>query len=157
MDNHPIGQPGSASQPGTGLDQAGRRRIVTVVSTTILFVVILFIAAGRVDWLWGWVHLLLTLTVMLGNSFYILRTNPQAINERGRKPSEQKGWDKIIMAFYTPIVLIFPILIGLDVRFEFSKMQVWLHVLGAVGFVLGNQLVYWAMANNKFLSMYVAV
>lgn len=141
----------------TRLDVFGRKRLVQVIATLILAAAVIFIAAGKLNFLWGWVYLAIGGVSIILGGVYVLRLNPQAINERGRPAEAQKGWDKVIMAAYLPLFIGVYIVAGLDARFDWSAVPVWLHSLGAVLTLAGSALTYAAMAHNKFLSMYVQV
>ena len=145
------------SSPGSGLDAYGRRRIRQVLLMLGIYTVLIFISAGGLDFIWGWVYFgLAGLSLLLG-ALYVLRHNPQAINERGRPAEGQKRWDKIIIAIYAPLAISVYIISGLDYRFGWSTLPFWVHLLGVALTLVGSILTYAAMAHNPFLSMYVQV
>jgi hypothetical protein len=113
-----------------GLDAYGRRRIVQVVATLFISIGLIFLIAGRLDFVWGWVYLAVALACLAVGAAYVLRHNPQAINERGRPAEGQKSWDKIIIAIYLPLYIGVYLVCGLDARFGWSQMPLWLHLLG---------------------------
>jgi protein-S-isoprenylcysteine O-methyltransferase Ste14 len=106
---------------------------------------------------WAWVYLGVALASLILGGFYVLKVNPQAINERGRPPECQKSWDKVVIAINTVLTLGVYIVSGLDARFGWSAVPLWLHLLGILFMAAGGALTYAAMAHNKFLSMYVQV
>ncbi len=123
-----------------------------------LIAVVLFLAAGRLNWLWAWVFLGIYLVSVLINSVFMLRTNPGTIAERGRT-KEMKGWDKVVSGLWGLAQwLLLPLIAGLDVRFvwtrEFSTL--W-HVVGGVVFAAGLGLFGWAMITNAYFSTVVRV
>lgn len=145
------------SQFPARLDAYGRRRIIQVLSTLVLAVVIIFTAAGRLAFLWGWVYLGISIVSLIFGAAYVLRHNPQAINERGRPATTQKGWDKLLMRVYLFAFFSVYVVSGLDVRFGWSDVPFWLHLVGVIFTLAGAALTYGAMAHNKFLYMYVQV
>jgi protein-S-isoprenylcysteine O-methyltransferase Ste14 len=153
----------SPTQPAApGLDAYGRKRIIQVLATLIIAVSVIFICAGNLWFLWGWVYLGVALISLAFGAAYVLKHNPQAINERGRPAEGQKGWDKILMLIYLPLYIGVYVLAGLDARFDWSEnnlssVPLWLHLLGVLFTFVGSALTYAAMAHNKFLSMYVQV
>jgi protein-S-isoprenylcysteine O-methyltransferase Ste14 len=144
-------------QSPSHLDAYGRKRILQVLLTLAIAVILVFLAAGRLTFLWGWVYLGVAVVSLIFGAAYVLNYNPQAINERGRPAEGQKRWDKVIMAVYAPLFISVYILSGLDARFGWSVVPLWLHLLGAVFSLAGSALTYAAMAHNKFLSMVVQV
>jgi protein-S-isoprenylcysteine O-methyltransferase Ste14 len=145
------------SVPVSGLNAYGRRRILQVIITLAIAVAIYLAAAGRLDAIWIWVYAGIGLLGILFGGLYVMRRNPEAINERGRPPEKQPGWDRLIILVYSIMYVGVYILGGLDARFGWSNMAPWLHILGGLGVVGGGALTYMAMAYNKFLSMYVQV
>lgn len=148
----------STAQPLTaGLDRYGRRRIIQVLLTLAIAVSLVFAAAGRISYLWAWIYLGIGVLSLACGALYVLRHNPQAINERGRPAEGQKSWDKALMAVYVPLFVSVYLVSGLDARFGWSAVPAWLHVIGGALTLAGSALTYGAMAHNKFLSMYVQV
>jgi len=130
---------------------------VQVVVILLVMVGIYFLAAGRITLLWGWVYLGVALISLVIGGFYVLRLNPQAINERGRPAENQKAWDKTFVKLYTPLYFLVYIVAGLDARFGWSQVPLWLHLLGVVGTFAGSFLTYAAMAHNPFLAQVVQI
>lgn len=150
--------PNTASHPAPSpLDAYGRKRIGQVLATLAIAVLVIFVAAGRLSYLWGWVYLGVSVLSLILGAGYVLQHNPQAINERGRPAEGQKGWDKILMVLYLPLFILVYIIGGLDTRFAWSSVPLWLHLIGVVLSLSGAALTYGAMAHNRFLSMYVQV
>lgn len=147
----------NVDQPSTGLDEYGRRRIFQVLFTLLLAVIFLFIAAGSITYLWGWVYLAISLLALIVGAWYVFKRNPQAINERGRPAEGQKGWDKIIISVYVVFFVSVYIISGFDARFSWSSVPIWLHLVGILFTFASSALTYAAMAHNKFLSLYVQV
>lgn len=135
------------------LDQDGRRRLVTVLLYLGLEMAILFVAAGRLDWTAAWVYTGARLLTLLVFGIWIVRVNPQLINERGRKPDEKtKPWDKVFAAVFVPTLFVTPLVAGLDAgRFGWSSMALGWQLIGFVALIPAMILPYWAMAVNPFL------
>jgi len=127
----------------------------------IFFVVIaasLFLAAGRINWIWAWVYLGICLVSVLINGSIMLRTNPETVAERGQ-PQETEGWDKIVGGLWgATIYFALPLVAGLDVRFDWTKgFSVAWHVTGAVMLAIGLGLSSWAMIANAYFSTAVRI
>ncbi len=58
-------------------------RIGTLAISLVLIAVILFLAAGRLNWTWAWVYLGICLVSVAINGTITLRTSPETIAERG--------------------------------------------------------------------------
>lgn len=145
------------TQQGSHLDRAGIRRIFTVLLTQLLYAVILFGCAGRLDWWAAWAYLAVSL---LGVGFLGLtvgRKHPEVINERGGKHENQKRWDKIVTAFYGAFGLSMLAVAGLDARFGWSDVPLWVQFLGLAGVVFEFGMVAWVMNTNPYLSTVVRI
>ena len=94
-----------SSQPGQkpSLERSGIRRIVQVLVSILLIGVLLFLSAGRLDWLWGWLFLAGWLLLILPSAV-VMSKSPDLINERGRRADNIKGWDKVLMGTCRPKV-----------------------------------------------------
>lgn len=141
----------------TKLDRSGINRVFTILGTVILYGVILFASAGRMNWLQAWILLGIYFAGILVNGLYSLRHNPGLINERGRMSKNTKPWDKVIGLVYMILLLGIYLLSGLDARYHWSAVPVWLEVLGGAGFIFSMAVSFFAMKANAFLSTFVRI
>lgn len=139
------------------LDRAGISRIVTVLSSLVFFGAILFVSAGRINWLEAWIFLGIYLAGVIANGVWSLRNNPEVLNERGRIGKNAKSWDKVIGILYMVLLFAIYILAGLDMRFGWSETPLWVKILGGAAFALSMALTFWVMTANTFLSTFVRI
>ena len=134
------------------------RRIVQVLSVTGFQAVLLFVASGRLDWGWAWVYVGLYLAGMAANAVLLMRSSPETIARRAESEG-MKGWDRIVGGLFALMYFVgIPMVAGLDVRLGWDEgMALWLHVAGAVAFVLGFALLIWSMVSNAYFSTVVRV
>ncbi|MGE5223861.1 MAG: methyltransferase family protein [Omnitrophica WOR_2 bacterium] len=133
-------------------------RAIQISVGLIVLAVILFLSAGRLDWIWAWVFLGIYLVSISINSIFMLRTRRETIAERSR-PKEMKDWDKIISGLWSIAqFLVIPLVAGLDLRFGWTREPgiPW-HLAGAALFALGLALFGWAMITNTFFSTAVRI
>lgn len=134
------------------------KRMVQVIVLMLLMVAILFVSAGRLDWMWAWIYFGVYLAGIAFNALYIVPKNPEMIAERGEIREGAKGWDKtlgIIIAIPTLGLLI---VAGLDVRFGWTPpLPLAVHTMALVVAGLGYALFSWALASNKFFSSVVRI
>ncbi len=139
------------------LERSGIRRIVQVLVSILLIGALLFLSAGRLDWLWGWLFLAAFFLLMLASAF-VMSKSPDLINERGRRAENIKVWDKVLMGTYSLVLFAAPVVAGLDaVRFECSTMSLALHVVGVVLAIPAMIMSLWAMSANAYLSTMVRI
>jgi len=142
-----------------------RRRIVSWIVQAALGLVgysaTLFLSAGRLDWVWGWVFLGLLAAVLISHVLILVPINPELLAERSRGIRQEgaKGWDKWVAMFSAGMgTMVSWIVAGLDARFEWSaSVPLALHIGGLIGFVLGWTLFLWAMGANAFFSEAVRI
>jgi protein-S-isoprenylcysteine O-methyltransferase Ste14 len=147
-------QPQTRSTPKPPNLAAGiASRLAAIVIALGMQMAILFLAAGRFDWIWAWVYLGISLLILLINSTFLLRTNPETIAERGH-PQERKDWDKVVSALWgLAQYLALPLVAGLDAHFGWSGTPgaAW-HLAGAFLYAGGLGLFSWAMITNAYFS-----
>jgi protein-S-isoprenylcysteine O-methyltransferase Ste14 len=133
-------------------------RVGAVAFFVILEAVVLFAAAGRLDWGWAWVYLAICLGTLLINGTIMLRTSPETIAERGR-PGGTATWDKVVGGLFAlALYLLLPLVAGLDVRFVWTRdLAVAWNVAGAAVLAAGLALAAWAMVANAYFSTAVRI
>ncbi len=126
------------------------RRVGQMLFFDGLFALLLFVAAGGITWLWGWLYVaLMTLIQLVGASVMPL----DVIAERGSRKENAEPWDRwltrLILAAFVALYLV----CGLDQRWHWTAQYAapW-HWLAALFFVLGCLLEMWAMYANHFFS-----
>lgn len=133
------------------------QRIVQVLVTTALQTAILFGAAGRLDWAWGWGFIGGSLLMILVNALILTWINPNVIAERA-DIAGMRRWDALVGgAFALAYTIGLPLVAGLDVRSSWTDMALWIHWAGAVVFLVGAALFIWAMAVNAHFATVVRV
>jgi protein-S-isoprenylcysteine O-methyltransferase Ste14 len=148
--------------PGTEKQANLRAGIAARVGTVAFFMAlqaaILFLAAGRLDWMWAWVYLGICLLTVAINGAIVLRTSPETVAERGR-PQATQGWDKAIGGLWALVLyLVLPLVAGLDERFGWTEgLAVAWNLAGAVLLVAGLGLACWAMVANAYFSTAVRI
>jgi protein-S-isoprenylcysteine O-methyltransferase Ste14 len=121
---------------------------------------ILFLAAGRITWLWAWVYLGISLASVLIIGPRLLRTSPEMVAERGRHLfRDMQTWDKFVSSLWAvAFYLALPLVAGLDERFGWTAaFSAWWNIAGGIGLALGLALVGWAMLSNAYFSTVVRI
>lgn len=122
-----------------------------------VFAVLLFVPAGRVDWVRGWVYAgLVTLHVSV-NWVCLARWNPELIARRLRYGKGTKTWDKVWTALASPLLLAVYVLAGLEVRAGAEPLGFEAWLLGLALFVPGGALFSWSMVVNPFFEKTVRI
>jgi protein-S-isoprenylcysteine O-methyltransferase Ste14 len=120
------------------------------------YALIIFLSAGTINWVWGWVLIGLLAAFMLAHPIILLPRNPDLLVERGKgiRVEGVKNWDRWIAPIAAGVMpLISWILAGLDVRFGWTgPISVGWHILGMLGMASGFGVFLWALASNAFFS-----
>ena len=140
------------------LKKAIIRRLSQIVFQYVLLAAILFIFAGRLDWLAAWAFLGVAFGILVFNMLVLMPRNPELVAERGRVKENTKGWDRVITTTILIFTLIGLAMAGLDKRFGWSApLPVWVHLLGMVFYALSQLLLTWSMLANQYFSTTVRI
>lgn len=119
----------------------------------------LFLVAGVLAWPAGWIYLILLYGWLFIGIVLLLKYNPGLLAERiNISPSNQKTWDKVFIGVLYVFFFAWMILMPLDaVRFHWSRMPLWLQVIGAVAMIVSFVLMSLVFRENSYLSATVRV
>jgi protein-S-isoprenylcysteine O-methyltransferase Ste14 len=126
---------------------------------SLITAAILFGAAGRLDWVMGWVLVGVYLIWTAATALTIIPTNPEMLAERTGPKEGTKSWDLAIMSIVGVAELVKYVVARLDMRHGWSpQMPLALQLAGVVVAVLGQDvLLVWSMAANAFFSQTVRI
>ena len=143
------------------ISEVGWKAWLRFAAFTLLLPMVLFIAAGRLNWVWGWVYVGITVSLTLISRIAVIRKNPDLIAERAQSLDREdvKGWDRLILFF---LLLIGPLAImivaGLDERLGWSPQIPLAFRLAALAIMVsGYTVATWAMAVNRYYSAVVRI
>jgi protein-S-isoprenylcysteine O-methyltransferase Ste14 len=136
-----------------------RRGIVKWIIQAVLGLVgyglILFLAAGRIDWGWGWAQLIVLAAFLAAHPILLIPINPELLAERekGFRDKGVKSWDKWIAGLAAGALFPLWLVAGLDVRFHWTGgMPITLHLGGLLANIMGYALFLWAMVSNAYFA-----
>ncbi len=119
---------------------------------------LLFLPAGRLDWLQGWLFVAAYGIFLLVYSTWTVRNDPGQMAERSKAGPNVKTWDRILLGIYSVLLLGMLVLAGLDAgRFQWAPATLALQLLGWIGSVFAASLIWWTASVNTFLARYVRV
>lgn len=134
-----------------------RKRLIQIGLLFLVYTLLLFLPAGRLDWPWAWVLLGLYLVMIGINAVVMFRISPETIARRAEAEG-QKGWDRVVGGLWAVAGLAGLIVAGLDARFGWTApLPLGVHLAGAAGYALGFALFSWAMASNAYFATVVRV
>jgi len=150
--NASIPQPEAKPEAGRGVLQFLIKASVGVLVTAAL----LFIPAGRLDWIMGWVYIG---AYLLAQAVTALVVDPELLAERETRHKDAKKWDMVLLSLWGLASTLAPMVIAaLNVRFGWlPRMSLAVQTGGVVLFLLGWAIVIWAMTSNLFFSKVVRI
>lgn len=125
--------------------QGALRLAVAMLSVSIL----LFWSAGTLYWPRAWVFVGLLLASLLANLSFMLWKAPSRAEERWKRRTDTKPFDKVFgLAYFAALVAMF-VLSGFDaVRYRLTYMPTWMLYIGAALHFAGLVPVLWAILSN---------
>jgi protein-S-isoprenylcysteine O-methyltransferase Ste14 len=125
-------------------------RLTRTAVGSAVYAAIAFLGAGRLDWMRGWLYAAVFIAVSVAGSLIIHCANPGLLEARAKGiRKDTKSFDRAFYAMFLPLVLIYPLLAGMDaVRFSWAPLPWWTVTPGALLFLVGSLLGAWAMVVN---------
>lgn len=124
--------------------------------SALICLVIIFLPAGSFQYWNGWLYLATLFIPAIFGLVYLYRSKP-ALLRRRMQYREKRHQQKLIITLSYPAFLLIFILPGVDFRFGWSHIPVWI-VLLANGFVLaGYMFFFYTVHFNEFASRVVEI
>lgn len=140
-----------------------RLALVNFLQTGFMFAmigVILFVAAGRLDWWEAWVFLAIYYLIAVAANIWLLYYDRNLVLERTQAAAQPgaKSWDSVMVTANLLLTAALFAVIGVDAgRYGWSAVPGWLRVLAGAGVLLSFALTYWASRVNTFMSARVRI
>lgn len=135
------------------------KRFAQIVIAMLIEGMVLFGAAGRLDWTMAWLLIGVQVMVVAVNAVVLMPGNQEMIAERARSRKEDKPWDPplaLTMSLIGPVLIW--LVAGLNQRFGWPPaVSLVLNWIGLVCVAFGYALTSWAMASNRFFSGFVRI
>src|SRR6266542_635093 len=129
--------------------------VTQIVGMAVAFGLVIFLSAGSLSWLPGWIYLGLMFGFVIAISIWLLLRNPSLLRERmtGVGAKGQKSWDKALLALIGLLFVGWLAVMPADaVRFQWTSLQPFAQALGALLLVGSFPLFFWVFAANPYLS-----
>ncbi len=129
--------------------------VVRATFALVSYGLILFLAAGTLDWVWGWILLGVFMAFLAAHPLILVSISPELLAERAKGIQDKgvKTWDRWIATLAVGMMMAGWIVAGLDIRGHWTGPIPLVHHLGGLlGILLGHALFLWAMASNAFFA-----
>ena len=134
------------------------RMLLRLLGFVLILAAILFLAAGRWDWVMGWSYMAMYASLTTA-AVLAVPLDPELIAERTQVHEGVKAWDKritVLGSVLYPLAIL--VVAGLDTRYGWSPhVPFALQLAALVIAAAGNLLSIWATAVNKFYGRFVRI
>jgi len=134
------------------------RILLRLMAFVLVLTAILIIAAGRWDWVMGWVYMVMY-TGVTGVAVLVVPLDPELVEERTQIKEGVKEWDKrltVLGSVLYPLAIL--VVAGLDARQGWSpRVPPALQLAALAVAAAGNLISVWAAAVNRFYSRWVRI
>jgi len=87
----------------------------------VMLALMLFLAAGTVDWIAGWAMVIVMAGWVIGTAVAVIPRYPELLAERVGPKKGAKTWDTALLGLYGLAMMITWIVAGLDLRYSWSS------------------------------------
>lgn len=130
-----------------------------LAAEALVFAAVLFGSAGTLRWPGAWAFLAIFFGIVIAITHWLSRHDPALLAERMKGPvqSQQPAWDRIILPSIGVLFLGWMVLMGVDRRFGWSAVPVWVQALGAAGVAVSLWMCARVFRANTFLAPVVKI
>jgi protein-S-isoprenylcysteine O-methyltransferase Ste14 len=132
--------------------------LVKTLTASLIFSLLLFFCAGKLDYYQGWIFLGTNMITALMN-FWTIRNDTDLMDERSKVREGVKSWDKIILGLSALTYVLNIVIAGLDSgRFHWSPNFHWgVYIFGIALTLIGQAVFLTARKENKYFSSVVRI
>ena len=137
-----------------GKEKPGLGRFLSLI---VIMGMGLFIPAGTIFWLEGWIYIGIMVLFFYINVTYLSKHDPELIKERAEVKTTER-WDKIIIIIMGIVFIPWFIIPGIDaVLLKWSFMPFYVKIIGFIGIALSFALIHLVMRENSYLARTVKI
>jgi protein-S-isoprenylcysteine O-methyltransferase Ste14 len=144
--------------PKINHDISTSRLIFKLLFLAAMLIAMLFLSAGRLNWIAAWAFILLYIGNLAIYAIWGLRHDPEQMKERSKTGENTKLWDKIILNIYTFFLILLFITIGLDAgRYHWAPVPILVQIIAWVALIFASIIIWKASMANTYLSRTVRI
>ena len=122
----------------------------------VLVGVLVFLPAGTFDFLQGWLFVGVLFAPMLVAGIVMMAKNPYLLKSR-LDAKEKQGKQQLVIKLSGLMFVAGFVLAGLNYRFGWYTLPLWISVVGAVVFLIGYVMFAFVLKQNTYLSRTIKV
>ena len=130
------------------------KALLSVLLLGVVMAAILFTTAGTVDYWQAWVFLLILITLSLLITIYLIRNDPELLKRRmrGGPTAEKRVSQRVIMIFTSLGFIGLLVVPGLDRRFGWTTVPLFVVIAGDALVLLGYYFIFLVFRQNTYSS-----
>ena len=132
----------------------------SIVKFVIIYVILalaLFLPAGTIFWLQGWIYIAILIVFSISFIIYLKKYDPGLLKARSESKTTE-SWDKKVTGIANVFFLAIFIVPGFDaVRFKWSSVPFYINIIGFVGMGFSLFLFFLVSRENTYLSTVVEI
>ena len=134
------------------------RWIVRETMGIVMLAVMLFLAAGTLNWIAGWAMVIVMAGWVIATAIVVIPRYPELLAERTGPKKGAKTWDTALLGLYGVAMMVMWIVAGLDFRNSWSSgIGPAAQVIAILLVIAGYALAVWATGVNAFFSQVVRI
>jgi protein-S-isoprenylcysteine O-methyltransferase Ste14 len=136
------------------------RLVVHVIAWYGAIGLLLFLAAGSLDWPGAWIFLAQMIVLLLLGGLWLARNDPHLLEERLAPPiqKDQPIENKILLSLIILVIFGALALMALDaVRFRWSSVPIWLQAIGELILIVSIWIVSGTLRENSFAAPVIKI
>jgi protein-S-isoprenylcysteine O-methyltransferase Ste14 len=125
--------------------------ILYAIGSPLFLVALVFLPVGRIDWIPGWIFIVVLVGALGLSALLMTRFNPIIFRARSRFQPGTKTWDLVLVAVLLPTMIAEIPVATLDSgRMRWSEVPLWVIVTGYVLLLGSIAVTTWAQAVNPY-------
>ena len=130
--------------------------IIKVIFSLLFICLLLFVPAGTLNYWNGWLFIGALFIPMFFVMLYLLHHDPDLLRKRMNTKEKEKA-QKVYLFFSLIICILTFAIPGLDYRYQWSEVPVWLVIL-ATGIMIGGYFMFFiVMKQNSYASRVIEI
>jgi protein-S-isoprenylcysteine O-methyltransferase Ste14 len=134
-------------------------KVIAIFSLSVLLLAaMIFVPAGRLDYIPGWICLAVMVIGFSGLTAYVAKRTPSLIRRRMKAGAGTPLWDRLLIFAVQLLFVAILVVAGMDAgRYRWTSLPAWLQVVGLTLMISGMLGVGWAMGQNPHFESTVRI
>ena len=134
-------------------------KVIAIFTLSVLLLAaMIFVPAGRLDYIPGWICLAVMVIGFSGLTAYVSKRTPSLIRRRMKAGAGTPLWDRLLILAVQLLFVAILVVGGMDAgRYHWTSLPVWLQLVGLILMISGMLGVGWTMGQNPHFESTVRI